>query len=269
MLIKLPSDMKRIRKTFSKEWKGHKYKETKTWRLKVEERKELFLSQMQVSKNELKRKTLLDGGCGNGEMTSSLADYSFEQVIGMDFSDSIFEAYENNKNKDKVFFVQGDIMNPPFEKETFDYIYSDGVIHHTKDTKYSFHQLARLTKKKGKLWVWVYYPRHYINQNQKKLLFIDVAQKIIAESPIFIQTMIIYSIGVPLATFLQWTGIRKEKDSLREKVILMRDGFTHIYEHRQTPPQVRSWFEEYGFNNTVLSDTRQWAGFGMYGVKGI
>jgi len=268
ILTNLKKDMQKIKKTFSKEWKAHKYKETKTWRLKTSERKSFFCKQMGIKNPDiLKNKTLLDAGCGNGELTVLLSDYGFDNVIGIDISDSIFSAYMNNPKKDKVFFIQGDLMNPPFKKQTFDYIYSDGVVHHTPDTRYTFSQIAKLTKTNGRFWAWIYLKREYTKYNKLYLFAVDNIGLVISKCPLFMQDLIIYTVALPMATFLQWIGIIKTKDNWTEKEILIRDGFTHIYVNKHTPKEVDGWFKENGFEDIVLSDTRQLAGFGMYGIK--
>lgn len=267
MTPELPKDMKRVRKSFSKEWRIHKYKTTKTWRLRTRDRKNKFMSQMNISNPEVLRgKILLDGGCGNGELTLLLSDFGMI-TVGVDISTSIFKAYENNEKKDKVFFVQGDLMNPPFEKNTFDYIYSDGVFHHTTNTKYTFNKVAPLIKKRGKMWVWLYHTKDLIQRNRLLMDVEDVAQYTIARLPPIIQDLIIFGAALPLATFLQLIGVLKTKDTWREKQILIRDAYTHLYNFRHTPKEVESWFEDNGFKDIGISDNRLCSGFGTYGTK--
>lgn len=267
MTPELPEDMKKIKKSFSREWKIHKYKTTKTWRLRTEERKNKFLSQMNIKNpRELKGKLLLDAGCGNGELTALLSDFGM-QTVGIDISTSIFNAYKNNEKKDRVFFVQGNLMNPPFEKGTFDHIYSDGVLHHTSNTKYTFSKVAPLNKKGGKTWIWLYHTKKLIPRSRIIMDLEDVAQYVIARIPAIIQDLIIFGAALPLATVLQWAKILKTKDNWREKEILIRDAYTHIYNFRQTPKQVAEWFKQNEFKDIGMSDNRPLSGFGTYGTK--
>ena len=46
--------------------------------------------------------------------------------------------------------------SPPFKKGIFDIVYSQGVLHHTSDTRAAFIQAARLVKPRGQLSVWLY-----------------------------------------------------------------------------------------------------------------
>ncbi|MBK7864869.1 MAG: class I SAM-dependent methyltransferase [Archangiaceae bacterium] len=54
--------------------------------------------------------------------------------------------------------VQCSAFAPAFAEQTFDYVYSFGVIHHTYSTKAAFDQVSRLPKVGGRLYIWVYSP---------------------------------------------------------------------------------------------------------------
>ncbi len=267
MGIGLKNDMARIRKSFSNEWKIHDYYKTKTWRLETSERKKMFLDQMGLdSSAKFKGKILLDAGCGNGELTAAISEFGLDSV-GIDLSDSIFNAYKNNKKKNTTFFVQGDLMNPPFAEGTFDYGYSDGVIHHTTSSKYTFFKLANLIKKKGRLWVWVYHKKENIPRNRLLMDAEDVVQYTLARLPNFFQDIIIQTMALPLATVLQGIGVLKTDDNWKEKEILIRDAYTHIYNFRHSPEEVKGWFIGNGFKDINGSDNRPLSGFGTYGTR--
>ena len=54
-------------------------------------------------------------------------------------------AEENNiKN---IKFVNADVFDDVFENEVFDFIWSNGVLHHTKDPKKSFDIISKYLKK--------------------------------------------------------------------------------------------------------------------------
>ena len=47
-------------------------------------------------------------------------------------------------------------MKPPLRKDSFDFVYSIGVLHHTPDTRASFQSVCRLLKPGGRIAIWVY-----------------------------------------------------------------------------------------------------------------
>ena len=56
---------------------------------------------------------------------------------------------KNMGRKKNLFFIQADIRKLPFKKSFFDFICSDQVLHHTKDTETSFKYLTKFLAKKS------------------------------------------------------------------------------------------------------------------------
>ena len=52
--------------------------------------------------------------------------------------------------------MQADLRQLPFKKNFFDYVYSDQVLHHTKNTQTSFKYLTKFLKKDGHISIYVY-----------------------------------------------------------------------------------------------------------------
>lgn len=109
-----------------------------------------------VTKSDLKDKIVLDAGCGMGRFTFNTAKAGAKYAIGLDFSSAVEAAYENCGNMKNVAIVQASIYKPPFRPETFDYIYSLGVLHHLPEPELGFKTLVPLLKSRGKITAWVY-----------------------------------------------------------------------------------------------------------------
>jgi SAM-dependent methyltransferase len=79
-------------------------------------------------------------------------------VVGLELSACVDEAAAHARRRGvrNVRFVQADLMAPPFPDQTFDFILSEGVLHHTPDTRAAFHSLARLLAPGGEIGVYVY-----------------------------------------------------------------------------------------------------------------
>ena len=99
---------------------------------------------------------ILDAGSGPGNHAARYARLSDNRVVGMDLSDSVKRSSETFAHLHNLDFVQGDILNPPFASESFDYVVSDQVIHHTPDCPRAFRTLAQLVKPGGQFAVYVY-----------------------------------------------------------------------------------------------------------------
>ena len=110
-------------------------------------RKSLFATE------DLKGKTVLDVGVGNGRY-AQVALESGAEVIGIDLSHAAEVAFRNTGGK--VQTIQCDVFNLPFRDESFDCIYSIGVLHHSPDTKSAFLSLLRILSKGGLISVHLY-----------------------------------------------------------------------------------------------------------------
>lgn len=138
---------------FSLEWTVHKKTQldTSTYTKSSEE----FAQKIGFTREEIEGKFVLDAGVGMGRF-SDVALKMGAQVVGADLSFAVDSAYENLGRNPNCHVVQADIFNLPFQKESFDFIYSIGVLHHTPNCKKAFLSLLPLLKPGGQIGIWVY-----------------------------------------------------------------------------------------------------------------
>jgi SAM-dependent methyltransferase len=113
------------------------------------------------SPEDLAGKLVLDVGCGMGRFADVATRWG-AHVVGVDLSLAAEVAARNLGDRAATFF-QADVFNLPFAPESFDYIYSIGVLHHTPDCERAFKLLPALLKPGGKIAIWLYsgYNRWY------------------------------------------------------------------------------------------------------------
>jgi SAM-dependent methyltransferase/uncharacterized protein YbaR (Trm112 family) len=99
---------------------------------------------------------ILEAGTGLGGDAARFARLSDAQVIGLDLSEGVVGAQRHWAGPSNLHYVQGDILELPFRPESFDFVSSDQVIHHTPDAPRAFAKLARLLRPGGHLAVYVY-----------------------------------------------------------------------------------------------------------------
>ncbi len=260
MLSKLKGGLKKSYQTFSEEWRIHK-KGEKLWGRSKQERKELFWEQIGGKVN---KGILLDAGCGIGETEDLIVD-NFDIIIAMDLSDSVFNAQKNNKYKDKVFFVQGDVGKLPFRDNIFDYVYSEGVIHHSPNPRVSFNELSRVNR--GKLYIWVYLKMSHTGRNKFTSIIYQSLRSVIGRMPFPMQKFIINWMGQPIGNIIYYLGGRREGETNQERLVLLWDAFGVRYAHHFTMKEIKNWFKDNNLENIIISDKTEDIGFGTYGVK--
>ncbi|HKC66119.1 MAG TPA: methyltransferase domain-containing protein, partial [Pyrinomonadaceae bacterium] len=102
-------------------------------------------------------KRILDAGCGTGRHTFHMARLCASEVVAMDFSQAIEVAAHNNLENPNTHFVQADIYHPPFAPDSFDFVYSLGVLHHLPDPEKGFRRLLPLLRAGGYMNIYLYW----------------------------------------------------------------------------------------------------------------
>lgn len=97
----------------------------------------------------------LDAGCGFGRHIYHAASCGAE-MVGVDLSSAIDSAHTNTRHLTNVHLVQADIYALPFDRDTFDFIYSVGVLHHLPDPTRGVYSLVSFVKPRGVMFVWLY-----------------------------------------------------------------------------------------------------------------
>lgn len=105
--------------------------------------------------SQLKGKLVLDVGCGTGRFVD-VATRLGARVVGIDLSAAAEVAARNLADRPDVTIYQADVFHLPFKPESFDFIYSIGVLHHTPDCERAFKSLVPLLKPGGQIAIWLY-----------------------------------------------------------------------------------------------------------------
>lgn len=103
--------------------------------------------------------TVLEVGCGTGQLSNFLGECSTRTVIGADLclnSLGLAQTFKLRNGLNNVTFHQINLFRPPFRTESFDVVISNGVLHHTSDPCGGFRSIVRLLKKGGVILVGLY-----------------------------------------------------------------------------------------------------------------
>lgn len=261
--------------SFTMQWDMYNYGEL-SWEIDLSERIDFLYHYLNSRKTDLNGAVMLDAGCGNGTLTAAIAKEG-ARIVGMDFSNSIELAEKNKKkysgeNWRNLHYVQGDVQHPPFAESTFDVVYSDGVLHHTNDTKKSFCALAPLVKPKGKYFVWLY-KKDLKGIYKTKEVFVQIIRSVLRPLPKWMIKKLCYVGAVVLIArlrILKIVGIEKRRIiPAWLKTLNLFDTFTPTYNHLHTVDEVIPWYQEMGFKNIEQRTAQKigHAGFGVLGIK--
>lgn len=122
----------------------------------IDREERVFKQKSLLHPQDLQGKLVLDAGCGNGRYSYWAAQYG-ARVIGVDLGYGVESAYMNTKSDNNIHIIQGDIFNLPFPKQTFDTIFSIGVLMHTGDTRLALESLVQCLKQNGTISFHVYH----------------------------------------------------------------------------------------------------------------
>lgn len=99
-----------------------------------------------------KNGSILEIGCGTGQLTNYLAIRPHRKVFGLDLSQASLELAGSFKNKMQLCnaqFLRADIFDHPFKPEAFDLIIANGVLHHTINTWDALRKIEEILKPNG------------------------------------------------------------------------------------------------------------------------
>jgi SAM-dependent methyltransferase len=100
---------------------------------------------------------LLDAGCGDGIDVANHALADGPEVIGVDLSDGgVAQSWRRAGHLPRAHVVQADLCRLPFADETFDAIYSYGVLHHVPRPEAAAGELARVARPGASVAVYLY-----------------------------------------------------------------------------------------------------------------
>jgi 2-polyprenyl-3-methyl-5-hydroxy-6-metoxy-1,4-benzoquinol methylase/uncharacterized protein YbaR (Trm112 family) len=214
-------------------------------------RKRELLDNLDTTPAELAGSTVLDAGCGNGELTRSFAEYGPE-VVAMDFSRSVEGArrrlFENGfPVSHRVHPLQGNVLELPLLPRSFDMVHSSGVLHHTPSTYRAFRSVSKAVKPGGKVYIQLYRRRpawiHAINV---------ALRAVTTRLPIGLLYRLCY-VATPLHAALSRLVhfLRREpappRATARERAVQMFDNYSPKYQYRHTVPEILELFRSEGF----------------------
>lgn len=166
-------------------------------------------------------KVILDAGCGMGRNSFWCLQWGVKRLVACDHDErSTTAARQTLRAFPQAEVVTEDLENLPWENE-FDFIFSIGVIHHTRDPRRVMACLHRALQPNGEVLLWVYGREGF----ETVLLFLDPIRKYITSKlPLPLLHVLTYIVSVPLYIGLQ---VRQPKRPYFQQ--LRAFAFSHLH----------------------------------------
>jgi SAM-dependent methyltransferase len=179
-------------------------------------------------------------GCGTGQMSLYLA-HTDRVVVGADISRAALRLGQDAARRfgiTSVSFVETDLNQPGLKPESFDVVYSAGVLHHTAEPAAAFASVARLARPGGIVIVGLYNAFARLPLRFRRGIARLTGFRVIPFDPI----------------------LRERRAEPARRAAWLRDQYQHPEEHRHTVAEVQRWFAANGieylrsFPSTVFDD---------------
>ena len=206
---------------------------------------------------DLMGKLVLDVGCGMGRFAEVATRWG-AYVVGIDLSLAPEAAVDNLAGRDATF-LQADVFHLPFASESFDFIYSIGVLHHTPNCEQAFKILPQFLKPGGRIAIWLYSKYH----NWYKMS--DVYRNVTRRMPPRLLHKLCYGviplygvhrvlrkiplIGRPASGVLAYAVPFAFHEDPKWRVLDTFDWYSPWYQSKHTYEEVFRWFEDCGLED--------------------
>ena len=210
----------------------------------------------------LEGELILEAGCGAGAFTSHLAKTGAD-LVSFDYSAAVDVSAKHNNNG-KVVFAQADILELPFSEGVFDRVFCHGVLQHTPDPEWAFHELAKRVKPGGKISIDIYHSDGKIRPWKSKYIWRPITtrmdqKKLMAFLEWFIPKWLPYDTLIKripyLANYLgaiipcwNYHFTNLPQDQLVQWAIMDTfDALSPTFDNPTTMEELKRWFSDCGF----------------------
>lgn len=247
--------------SFGFQW--HRYSKTQLDHDEVRESDHHFRIKTGLRPEDLQGKLVLDVGCGMGRFAEVATRWG-ARVVGIDLSAAAEMAAKNLADREFVAF-QADVFALPIATESFDLIYSLGVLHHTPDCEKAVKVLGKYLKPGGTLAVWLYsgynkwyrfsdFWRRYTHKMKPQTL--HGMLKVVV--PVFYTLnrglRAIPLIGRPVAGAIHHVFPVNRQSDAEARVLDTFDWYSPKYQSKHTYEQVFPWFEDMGLEDLHVAE---------------
>jgi SAM-dependent methyltransferase len=219
-----------------------------------------------------KSANVLDVGCGTGRWSYYIADkVNFIECV--DPSKAVLAAANLLKNKSNIRITQASVDNIPFADNSFDFVFSLGVLHHVPDTKEAVKKCVQKVKRNGHILLYLYYNLENRGIVFKTLFYLSnsirwVVSKLPSKLKIAVCNLLAVVFYLPFVLFAKLLLAVGVSEAVVSKIPLSwyadksfhiirndsLDRFGTPLEQRFSKQEIRNMLEYAGCDNMVFAD---------------
>lgn len=173
---------------------------------------------------------VLEVGCGTAQLSNYLAATTQTHVYATDMTlASLRLGYGFAKQNEimGVRFIQSNLFMPPIKPQSMDIVISNGVLHHTYNTKKAFMSISKLVKPGGHIIIGLYNHIGRLRTDIRRNLL-----NIFGERVLFLDPHL------------------RNRLSPEKRRAWINDQYYHPQERKHSISEVMHWFDEAGFSFT-------------------
>jgi SAM-dependent methyltransferase len=239
--------------SFSYEWTVHRTTQLDSGSQRSSERD--FQERTGWGPEEVQGKRVLDVGCGMGRFADVVLRWGGE-VYAVDLSFAVDAAHANLGANPAFHVSQASVFDLPFRPESFDLIFSLGVLHHTPDCERAFKALPRLLRPGGQIAIWVYSSHAYrynsVNERRDRLYRRYTAKMSASTLHSWCRTLCrfrmrrpaFWHMALPGFIFHAVPGLHWDDSDYEQRVLNTFDWYSPKYQSKHSYPEVCRWFRE-------------------------
>lgn len=221
----------------------------------------------------------LDVGCGSGADMLNIERKGID-MVGVDITDSVFIAKSNllaNNINPKI--AKADVYNLPFKENSFDLVYSFGVMHHLPDPEKAFRELVKFAKNGASVIIYVYErftERSWIEKiglwvvTQIRKITSRMSPQVLYLFCLILSPFIwlLFSLPANLLSRLKVTKSLAERFPFRHTTNLfcikadLFDRFSPPVENRYSKQEIEAWLGRASLDNIGIINYRGWVVWG-------
>jgi SAM-dependent methyltransferase/uncharacterized protein YbaR (Trm112 family) len=198
-------------------------------------------------------RSVLEVGCGLGRESLALRE-AVGEVFAVDLNLALLDPAAR-RSRPGVHYVVASLFDLPFRRSSFDLVYSNGVLHHTRSTEEAFAEVAAYVRPGGWLFVWVYGRDDHLAIRGRRGLARRaglVAERALrpglSRAPRAARSVFFEAASRAAHPLLRRKTRHESVWTIEDSNNYLRDWLSPRFAHRHGFNEVIAWFEDCGFD---------------------